>query len=154
VAANLLQCHTKFQLESHLEARGDALRECKAQLVLFNTKQSVYFAANTPRSFQERSKFWLLMRGVILWSLWIARNDLVFNHVRWFKYKIEQIIWQGFTNYGRGDWVKTLDRITKKPSTAEKALAKFDDTWACHESICSRQGMRVRWKTFAPTGIG
>jgi hypothetical protein len=54
----------------------------------------------------------------------------VFNKCRWPQAKIEQNIWSGFIDYGRGDWVKTVAHIAKHPSAAETALARFDDTWA------------------------
>ena len=100
------------------------------------------------------AKFWSLLRGVTLWTLWIVRNDQVFNQCRWLQAKIEQIIRQGLVDYGSGDWIKTFAKITKNPSTAETVLARFDESWTSYESICNLQGMKVKWQATYPTGIG
>jgi hypothetical protein len=78
----------------------------------------------------------------------------VFNRNNWHQSRIQSTIWQGLIEYGRGDWNKTRARIAKKPSSAEVALAKFDEDWGNYNAICAREGMKVNWVLSAPTGIG
>jgi hypothetical protein len=118
------------------------------------TWEHAIFSTRSLQSFQGIGKFWSLLWGVTLWILWIARNDLVFNNCRWSQVKIEQNIWNGLINYGRGDWVKTVAHITKNPSVIEATLARFDESWDSHEAIYNQQGMKVKWKTTVPAGIG
>jgi hypothetical protein len=112
------------------------------------------FSTPPPRRFQKFARFWSLFRGVTLWSIWIARNDLVFNHIRWHHNKIMSTIWQGFIDYGRGDWNKTRAQIAKKPASAANVLARFDEKWGDYDVICTRNDMRVSWVLSIPTGIG
>jgi hypothetical protein len=78
----------------------------------------------------------------------------VFNRTRWPRTKVEQVIWQGFLDYGRGDWAQTVALIKKDPDTSEKALARFDAAWGNFETICHREGMSVKWVTIVLVGIG
>jgi hypothetical protein len=88
-------------------------------------------------------RFWSMLRGVTLWTLWIARNDKVFHRINWPRAKIEFVIRQGLVDYGRGDWAKTVALITKDPSASAKALTRFDEAWGCYESIGQWEGMKV-----------
>jgi hypothetical protein len=108
------------------------------------TWEHAIFSANPLESLQGVMRFWSLLRGVALWTLWIAWNDQVFNHISWPRTKIELVIWQGLIDYGRGDWAKTVALITKDPSASIKTLARFDKAWGCYKSICQQEGMRVK----------
>jgi hypothetical protein len=118
------------------------------------TWEQALFFARSPRSFQSTERFWSLLRGVTLWTLWVARNEEVFNQYSWHRTKIELIIWQGLVDYGRGDWAKAVALIRKDLDKSEKALVRFDEDWGQYETICKREGMRVTWVTMVPTGIG
>jgi hypothetical protein len=50
------------------------------------------FAHRMPCRFRKINRLWLLIRGVTLWTIWIARNDLVFNQKRWSSHRIEAAI--------------------------------------------------------------
>jgi hypothetical protein len=45
-------------------------------------KQSI-FASRPPRRFSKIGRFWDLLRGITMWTIWLARNDQVFNQDRW-----------------------------------------------------------------------
>jgi hypothetical protein len=64
VAANLLQCRTKFQMESHLEAGGDALIEFRikgqelVQCAYYSFHPIELLTANTPAVLKISRKAW------------------------------------------------------------------------------------------------
>lgn len=61
-----------------------------------------------PREFLEDSD---RRAGSTLWTLWIARNDSIFNNCRWSSDKVRGNIWCGVQDYCRSAWLKTKARI-------------------------------------------
>jgi hypothetical protein len=47
-------------------------------LAFFEAKH-VISSFRLPRRFQDVSRIWQTLRSVILWTMWIARNNVVFN---------------------------------------------------------------------------
>jgi hypothetical protein len=47
------------------------------------------------------SRFWLLLRRITMWTIWVERNDLTFNGNRWDVKETNQMIWQGLLVYNR-----------------------------------------------------
>ena len=45
----------------------------------FNWKQA-FFGERLPKKYGLKTKIWHLLRGITLWTIWIERNDKVFNH--------------------------------------------------------------------------
>lgn len=45
--------------------------------------QQCLFAQNRPRRFHGVSRYWLLLKGITLRALWIARNDKLLNQNIW-----------------------------------------------------------------------
>jgi hypothetical protein len=115
-----------------------------------NWKQSL-FSARPPRRFSKTLRFWELLRGITIWTIWLARNDKVFNHEDWAQERVEQTIWNSLVDYGRSAWVNTVTRLTKDPTSRGKALEKFDHNWGKYPIICSREGMKVTWVCRRPT---
>jgi hypothetical protein len=61
VAPNLLQCHTKFQLKSHLEAHGDALTYVFGEAIIEISNIHnlfIQYPNNTYFSAMESSQKW------------------------------------------------------------------------------------------------
>ena len=75
----------------------------------FNWKQAI-FGERIPRKYGPKVKIWHILRGIILWTIWIERNDKVFNHVEWYisKVKLEFGTNSLFTlkRLGNGWWSK------------------------------------------------
>ena len=106
---------------------------------LLSIKQAI-LADRPPRKFSDLSRIWLL-RGITLWTLWIARNDKVFNQHHWTPHKVESVVWQGLTDYVRIAWDRTLN--TNSESSWAKAIARFESVWSCHELLCRMVDGRV-----------
>jgi len=58
----------------------------------FNWKQTL-FGERIPKKFVKKFKVWHLLRGITLWTIWIERNDKVFNHKQWHESKVKHKIW-------------------------------------------------------------
>ena len=61
--------------------------------------------------------FWACPQG-----LWIARNDVVFNHSLWPKTEIEGTIWSSLVDYGRAEWCKLQRKKFKSDAARLEAL--------------------------------
>jgi hypothetical protein len=101
------------------------------------------FAGPILRRFQSVGRLWSLLRGITLWSMWIARNQCIFNQVRWRPEMVYNLLWSGLLKYGQATLSRTCARIIKDPSATDKALKKFDTEWGRWKSICSRQRMTI-----------
>ena len=58
---------------------------------------------------------WTLLQGITLWTLWISRNDTVFNHSSWPEQKIFVSIWNSIVEYGKAAWLKTIQLCRRSP---------------------------------------
>nr|PNR48411.1 hypothetical protein PHYPA_012887 [Physcomitrium patens] len=67
------------------------------------------FAFRTPKRFKKASRLWLLIRGIIMWVIWIERNDDAFNGVFWPKEQVFHLIWLQLV-----DWQEHLVQNTRK----------------------------------------
>jgi hypothetical protein len=64
------------------------------------------FGQLLPQQFQATSAIWVFIYSVTIWTLWIVRNDVVFNHTVWPKAKVEVIIWWSLIDYEWATWFK------------------------------------------------
>jgi len=46
----------------------------------YNAMETLHFMAKNPIIFQKIENIWFLLRGIILWSLQIKRNNFIFNN--------------------------------------------------------------------------
>jgi hypothetical protein len=46
----------------------------------------------------------MAMCGIIVWTLWTERNDVIFNDIKWSRPKLLQRIWLGLIDFGRLEW--------------------------------------------------
>ena len=95
---------------------------------LINWKQAI-FATRPSCRLKPVSGIWSLARGTALWTIWIARNDVVFNQENWDNEKIRGMIWRGLSDYARNAWKATLARIQENPQSSTIELSKFDRKW-------------------------
>jgi hypothetical protein len=122
----------------------------KKQLAMFEAKYAI-FSFRLPRRFQDVSRIWQSLRSVVLWSVWIARNDIVFNHVAWSQQRMRGIIWSSLFEYGRLAWLKVQNAKSKEAQT--QALDRFDSTWTQNEFLSHREGMWCTGQSFISTQV-
>lgn len=108
------------------------------------------FADKAPRRFRTISRIWMLARGTILWTLWIARNDCVFNQSNRDSNRIRGTIWKGLSDYARSAWIRARISIRKSPQLTTQEYEKFDLSWDRHQILCARQGDHISWVVYNP----
>jgi hypothetical protein len=54
----------------------------RATLPMFSFQHAL-FGQQLPRAYHALGSIWAYVRSVTMWSVWIARNDVVFNHLTW-----------------------------------------------------------------------
>jgi hypothetical protein len=69
------------------------------------------FAKDVRFRLNSVKKIWFLLRSIILWYIWLDRNDVVFNKTFWIELRIHQYIWKQILAYGRLEWSKTLKKL-------------------------------------------
>jgi hypothetical protein len=82
----------------------------------------------------------MAMRGIIVWTLWMERNDAIFNDIKRSRPKLLQRIWLGLIDYGRLKW----------ESAQLKNDGKFEVVWCRNELFAEMVMRRPRWKLMGP----
>lgn len=54
---------------------------------------------------------WHLLRGITLWTIWIERNDKVFNPEQWRESRVKHRIWDKLIIYAKAAWKRVVDQI-------------------------------------------
>lgn len=62
-------------------------------------------------------EIWLLLRGIILWTIWVERNDLTFHDNMWDIKNTKQTVWQGLLDYAKIAWEIARKEVSKATST-------------------------------------
>jgi hypothetical protein len=90
-----------------------------------------------------------------MWTLWVARNDTIFNQQRWPRAKVEGSIWNSLTDYGRAAWAKLLKHKFRTEDACLAAHDQFKAIWTINEFLCKLHLDRVIWTrfTFDPGGV-
>lgn len=69
--------------QNHPPYRGTNMDQEGRPRQFYPSWKHCIFACRIPRRFREVSRLWLLLRGVVTWTLWIERNDAAFNGILW-----------------------------------------------------------------------
>ena len=110
----------------------------------FNWKQAL-FGERIQRKFVKKIKIWHLLRGITLWTIWIERNDKVFNHEQWHESKVKHKIWDELLMYARAAWERVLKLIKISSFSAAALLEGFDRTWGARNILCRRNNLKIEW---------
>ena len=113
----------------------------------FNWKQ-VIFGERIPKKYAKKIKIWHLLRGITLWTIWVERNDKVFNDEQWHLTRVKHRIWDELILYAKAAWNKVLKQIKICPLSAMTTLQGFDQSWG------GRGTFYVKNTTSTLSGIG
>ena len=91
----------------------------------FNWKQAV-FGEKIPRKYGPKVKIWHLLRDITLWTIWIERNDNVFNQSAWHLSKVKHRIWDELIMYAKAAWNRVVEQIKISSFSAVAMLRGFD----------------------------
>jgi hypothetical protein len=111
------------------------------------------FNGRLPNNLRTFSLVWALLCGIALWSIWIKRNDLIFNSLKWHDVKLRRVMWDSLLDYGKMERKHTLAMIQKYLEKRGKLLELFDKIWCPHQVICARAGKKIRWCYQPPLAI-
>ena len=64
-----------------------------------------------PKKFCKQVKIKHLLRGITLWTIWIERNDTVFNHEQWHESKVKHRIWDELVMCAKAAWKRVIKQI-------------------------------------------
>lgn len=87
-------------------------------------KQGIFFD-NIPRKFNQMKRIWMELRIVVLWSLWIERNEKVYDNITWMPDKLTQTIWNGMIDYGWVEWDEVKIKMKSCPTTVVRLRKDF-----------------------------
>lgn len=97
-------------------------RDAQGPWRLLTWRQGI-FSGGIPRKFNALKWLWLEVRTVVLWVLWIQRNDMVFNNQAWTDERLLQYIWSGLLDYGCVEWAKVCNKHPRTLLAQRKLVA-------------------------------
>jgi hypothetical protein len=97
------------------------------------------FSDRMPRRFDKVRKIWMAIRGIVIWLLWLERNDAVFNDVHLSREKVIQKVWLGIIDYGRKDW----------EGSKMAANRKFESIWCRNKVLAEMNAGKPHWRLAA-----
>lgn len=124
-------------------------RDAKGPWRPLTWKQGI-FSNRIPKKFDMVNSIWGIIRTVILWTLWIERNDVVFNSLHWCPSKLQQSIWLGVIDYGRVEWEVVGKLKSKNLERGNLAKTRFTVRWARNDLFATMVDGTPRWALSGP----
>jgi hypothetical protein len=114
------------------------------------TWQQCLLASKLPHRLKRGKTIWSLIRGSILWIMWLDRNAKSFSDEDWPAQKIQTLIWDAIVELGCTAWLRTTTRCQHYPRLATKYIAEFDNAWFWTNFLGCRNLMVVSWSLMRP----
>ncbi len=120
-----------FTFLFHLRSQPDINYRWK----VLNIEQYM-FKKRLLHSLKKFDDLWSLLKGIILWYIWIDRNDLVFTSAGCHRKRIERAIWEGLLDLGLLEWQHTMKMVKIHLEDEGRISRRFDQVWCPHHVIC------------------
>lgn len=87
-----------------------------------------------------------MLRGAIVWVIWLDRNSCVFSTSPWTAQLRELRIWEALTDAIRTAWLRAKSLSRQYPQHGGKFWADFDLRWLPVPSLAVRIDEHLVWK--------
>ena len=84
-----------------------------------------------------------LLRDITLWTIWVERNDKVFNREQWYESKVKYMIWEELIMYAPVAWKRVIKQIKISRFSAVATIPGFDKTWDARHVLCGRHNLTI-----------
>lgn len=81
----------------------------------------------------------------MLWTIWIERNNKVFNHEEWHNSRVKHRIWDELIIYAKAAWERVIKQIKINNFSTMAMLQGFDQTWGVGNVLCRRNNLHIAW---------
>ncbi|KAG0614657.1 hypothetical protein M758_6G193600 [Ceratodon purpureus] len=103
-----------------------------------------------PVHFEEFSKVWSLIRGVVLWTSWLQRNQALFHNSRWPPDVLERTVWDAIIDLApmaneRVEWAQH-----NLPQNAPSAQRDFESVWHHRGVFFTATDSGIHWNYQRP----
>jgi hypothetical protein len=61
-----------------------------------------------PKKVCQKKMIWHLLQGITLWTIWIERNDQVFNQEHWHESNLKHLIWDELIMHSIVAWARVV----------------------------------------------
>jgi hypothetical protein len=102
------------------------------------------FGERIQKKFCKQIRIWHLLCDITLWTIWIKRNDKVFNQ-QWHESKIKHRIWDELIMYAKVAWKWMIKQIKISSFSIVALLQGFDKTWGARNVHCRRNNLHIEW---------
>ncbi|KAG0596295.1 hypothetical protein M758_UG240800 [Ceratodon purpureus] len=107
------------------------------------------FGTALPLRFTDFQGTWALIRGTVIWTIWLCRNACVFNGHQWTDAHMHQ---DAILDLGRAHWAQVNRTLKIQPARYTKAIRRFRSISEPGGVFFEVQGEAVRWK-FRPSAL-
>lgn len=114
------------------------------------TWQQCLLGSSLPRKLMKGNKVWTVLRGAVIWIMWIDRNADCFADEKWTPQLRELRIWEALIDIVRTAWERTKYLVDKYPDHSTTFLARFDKHWLPRSTVAERKELKIIWKMKQP----
>lgn len=112
--------------------------------------QQCLLGSPLPRKLRKGKKLWTVLRGSVIWIMWIDRNADCFADGKWTSHMRELRIWEAMVDIIRTAWARTRQLISKYLVHRDTFLARFDKQWLPQQCLVERVELKLVWKMQQP----
>lgn len=103
-----------------------------------------------PPKLQEYAPTWSVLRGSVLWTVWLQRNHIIFHDCRWSAVTFEIKLWDAFLDLARVSKANIAWHEQHNPSGIAKAESTFQSQWNHHGVFFTNTNSRITWNFSRP----
>ena len=86
-----------------------------------------------------------LLCGIALWTIWIERNDKVFNHEQRHESNIKHRVWDDLNMYAKVAWKWLIKQVKISSFSVVALLEGFDKTRVARNVLYWRHNLHIEW---------
>lgn len=106
--------------------------------------QQCLLGSPLPRKLRKGKTLWMVLRGSVIWLIWLDRNADCFSDTKWTPQLREQRIWEATSDVIRTAWARTVHLIRAYPEHQGIFIEKFDKHWMVTASRKSLPNVKGR----------
>ncbi|KAG0601729.1 hypothetical protein M758_11G135700 [Ceratodon purpureus] len=103
-----------------------------------------------PARLRPRQTTWSLLRGSVLWLVWLRRNSGVFQNQLWPVEQLERTIREATIDLAKMSWDKYVALLQHHPQRAQVSRRTFVATWGTTPLLCNIRDNTIQWNHIRP----
>lgn len=115
------------------------------------TLTHVFLADPIPVHFPKKA--WIILRGVVCWTVWKSRDDHYLCGIRWNYRSVVSKCWYRFAIYLRKEWNSILKKVDARLLTLAQATQQMQSNFGINSATYELEGRKLEVATTSPFAL-